>query len=122
MSTLYLAARFERQDELRGYAARLRAAGHVVTSRWLDVTGKPPVPTDSAECARVDLDDILAARWFVLFTDDEPGRGGKDFETGWALALGVSVRIVGPRVHVFHYLPAITCYDTVDEFMAAMGA
>ena len=122
MATIYLAARFERQAELRVYRDRLRAAGHVLTSRWLDVTGKPPVPTDSAEYAQVDLDDIAHARWFVLFTDDVPGRGGKDFETGWALALGVPVRIVGPRVHVFHYLPAVTCYDTVAEFMAAMGA
>ena len=121
MATIYLAARFERQAEMRGYAARLRAAGHVVTSRWLESPG-PAVPEDAAERAAMDLDDIVAARWFVIFTDSEMSRGGKDFETGWALCLGVPVRIVGPRVHVFHYLPAIVQYETVAEFMDAMGA
>jgi len=121
MSTLYLAARFERQAELRGYADRLCASGHVVTSTWLEQEGLA-IGKHPARCAEQDLVDIEHAGWFVLFTDDEPGRGGKDFETGWAMHHGLHLRLVGPRINVFHYLPAITCYDTVDEFMAAMGA
>jgi len=121
MATLYLAARFERQPELRVYAARLRAAGHVVTSRWLEQDG-PAVPTDAAVRAAQDLVDIEYAWWFVLFTDELLGRGGKDFEMGWALHHGLHLRLVGPRVHVFHHLPAVVQYETVDEFLEAMGA
>ena len=33
---IYLAARYDRQAELRGYREQLMGAGHVVTSRWLD--------------------------------------------------------------------------------------
>lgn len=120
MSCIYLAARFERQAELRGYAAALRGAGHTVTSRWLDQDG-PAVGERPGECAANDLDDISRSHWFVLFTDHEPGRGGKDFEMGWALATGCHhLRIVGPRVHVFHWLPAIVQYASVAEFLEAM--
>jgi len=121
VSTLYLAARFERQDEMRVYRDRLELAGHVVTSRWLDEPG-PAVPEYPAEAAQMCLEDIARSRWFVIFTDREMGRGGKDFETAWALTQCLGVRIVGPRVHVFHFLPAIVQYDTVDEFLETMGA
>ena len=120
MSTLYLAARFG-QAELRGYAARLRAAGHVVTSRWLDAPG-PAVGEHPAEAAQMCLEDMSVSGWFALFTDAVMGRGAKDSEMGWALHHGLHLRLVGPRINVFHYLPAITCYDSVDEFMSAMWA
>jgi hypothetical protein len=120
MSTLYLASRFERQAELRVYAALLREVGHTVTSRWLEHDG-PAVGESPARCAGQDMIDIDLADWFVLFTDLEIGRGGKDFEMGWALHHGLKLLLVGPRVHVFHYLPAIVHYETVTEFMAAMG-
>jgi len=121
MSTLYLASRFERQAELLVYRDRLERSGHVVTSRWLDAPG-PAVPDDAALMAECDLADIAKADWFVLFSDDQLGRGGKDFEMGWAAHHGLRLRIVGPRVHVFHFLPAIVQYETVDEFLETMGA
>jgi len=38
---VYLAARYSRGPELVGYRSELRAAGHVVTSRWLNGPGSP---------------------------------------------------------------------------------
>lgn len=122
MSVIYLAARFERQDELRAYAAALRASGHTVTSRWLDAPGLQLGCGTEASWAALDIEDITRAGLFVLFTDHEMGRGGKDFETGLALATGCAVRLVGPRVHVFHWLPSIVQCETVAEFLNAMGA
>ena len=54
MSAVYLTARWGRRDEMRLHREALVAAGHSVTSRWLDEEeGAAP-----AEAAQVDLDDI----------------------------------------------------------------
>lgn len=124
----YLASRFIRQDELRGYSLLLKVAGHQTDCRWLgenhDLPAGAPVE-DGARLAQDDWEDIHASDAVIVFTGDKtPGRarGGYHVEFGIALALGKPVAIVGPRENVFHYMPQVTqfdtwteCYDTIQD-------
>jgi hypothetical protein len=58
ISNYYLAARFGRRFELRGYRDDLRAIGHTVTSRWLDIAQEDHSPESQIQCAVVDMDDL----------------------------------------------------------------
>lgn len=123
----YLASRFIRQDELRGYARFLKAAGHATDCRWLgenhDLPEGAPVE-DGARLALDDWEDIHASDAVIVFTGDKtPGRarGGYHVEFGIALALSKPVAIVGARENVFHYLPQVRqfatfaeCYETIN--------
>lgn len=115
---IYLAARFDRRDQLRGYRDELNDMGIAVSSRWLDNHGMGErddatngvviyTPADLARCAIEDLDDIEAADVFVTFTETPDvgyTSGGRHVELGFALALNIPVLIVGPRENVFHDL------------------
>lgn len=78
MSKLYLAARFDRREELRNYAAELTVLGHEVTSRWLfeehTMSNNPTTEEElqqNRSFANDDLDDIGAADIFVSFTEEK---------------------------------------------------
>lgn len=82
---IYLAARYSRNDEMRGVRDVLTALGHEVTSRWIDL--HPGVFGDQRKleqsftpeflgaetefCGRVaqiDIDDLFGANALVCFT------------------------------------------------------
>lgn len=105
---VYLAARFERQAEARALADELCAQGYSVTSSWLGADGLAMGDARKSEVwAARDLFDVRQADAYVLLSDAELGRGGKDFEGGYAYALGKRVVVVGPPAHVFHFLPDV---------------
>ena len=55
---IYLAARYSRMEELRGYADELAAAGHVITSRWIcGGNGIPETVDVDMESQRFALED-----------------------------------------------------------------
>jgi hypothetical protein len=123
---MYLAAAFQRQAEIHRYGALLEAAGHSVTSRWLAshedtgaVPGGPPLDTPEflAQQALEDIEDVQAADAVVSFTSPSMGRGGRHVEFGLAIALGKQLIVVGPREHVFHYLPAVRYLGSPAEFL-----
>jgi hypothetical protein len=119
-----LAASFARQAEIRGYRAELVKAGHVITSRWLDLdpacdswaTELSEASQHQAEC---DVADVNAARTVVSFTSPGRGRGGRHVEYGLALAWGKELIVVGPREHIFHQLFNVRHYETPAGFLAA---
>lgn len=114
MPTVYLAARYSRRDELRGYRDELHSMGWCVTSRWLDGDRL----TDTAERAIFAGEcwtDLTRAGIFVAFTEAPPAessRGGRDVEFGAALAMGARCLLVGPPVNVFHFLPQVESFPT----------
>jgi nucleoside 2-deoxyribosyltransferase len=122
MRRVYLASRFERQTELKAIADLMSVEGYVITSRWLYHTGGLSVgPGEdsaiAAAWAQKDLDDVASADVLVLFTDDNPmSRGGSNVELGYAMALGKTCIIVGPRVNVFHFQAGTTWIPTLAEF------
>jgi hypothetical protein len=126
---LYLAAAFERQAEMHGYAMRLMSAGHEVTSRWNNphlrhrglANQDDATNGDIIRWATDDISDLREADAVASFTG-QGGRGGRHVEFGLAIALEKRLLVIGPLEHVFHYLPFVTQYDSVDEFMESMSA
>ena len=133
MSAIYLAAQFGRRRELAAYAADLRAAGHEVTSRWLEqdndaidatLMTSPEHAAMIPGLAVADLDDIAKADVFVSFTEhpDTPTkRGGRHVEFGYAIENGLSCIVVGHRENIFHHLPGVAVYATWPEALRARG-
>lgn len=117
----YLAAPYAAREQIRGYAEDLVRIGLDVTASWLDEehvitpgTTGAALALDQAEVARhaaTDLDDIARCDVLVLFTAQalgldpaEAASGGRHVETGYALAKGIPVIVVGEPENVFHRL------------------
>lgn len=119
MPAIYLSAQFEDAAILRDARAKLASLGYTVTSRWLDAGTAVPATAQAGEAgagerlaaiAVQDLEDIRAADVVVVYNPPEAcaiGRGGRHVETGFALALGKPIVVVGARGNVFHWLPDI---------------
>lgn len=129
---VYLSARFEDGAVLRTVRDDLVRAGCRVTSRWLDTESSTPATalaheadaaTRLAAIACQDIEDIRAADVVVVFNPREAGevgRGGRHVETGYALALGKVVVIVGVRTNVFHWMPHVTVVDDWGALMEVL--
>ena len=129
---IYLAARYSRFLEMQDYAAQLKALGHTITSRWIlgdhDIRahGQSEAPYWMPLWAEEDWEDLANADTVISFTEapgNTPGRsrGGRHVELGMALALQKRCMIVGPREHVFHWLPLIECYATWEDALHWLG-
>ena len=128
--SIYLSGQFEDAPTLRRIRDELAAAGVHVTSRWLE--GGSAVPATAraheqdaaarlAAIARQDMEDIDAADIVVVFNPPEAcnvGRGGRHVETGYALARGKRIVVVGARGNVFHWLPDITMVPDWNGLLA----
>ena len=114
---VYVAARFERQLEARALAAELTRAGYTVRARWLGAEGSALVDPQTARLwAQRDLNDVDYASVYLLLSDEVLGRGGKDFEGGYAFARGKRLVVVGPPAHVFHHLPGVRHVRDLSTF------
>lgn len=110
---LYLAARYDRREEMREIRVKLHLLGFVVTSRWLDETPETEAAVAAGDAqarrttAEIDLVDIQAADALLIF-QDEPGApksDGKHFEAGYAAGIDVPVISIGTgRPSIFYSL------------------
>lgn len=127
---IYLASRYSRLAEMQACREDLRAAGLVVTSRW--VNGDHQASDNelgggghlAARFAHEDMEDLAAADVVVSFTEPArtgPTRGGRHVEFGAALALGKRVIVVGHRENVFHSLPAVEFYPSWAQAYARLA-
>ncbi len=114
---IYLASRYSRREELCGYREILQAAGHVVTSRWLN--GKHQITDDgqpigdagealvegdsgsqSAKAAKMrrefaneDMKDVCECDVIICFTESPrstASRGGRHVELGIVIGLNIA--------------------------------
>jgi hypothetical protein len=121
---IYLAARYDRRQEMEAIAARLEAAGHTLTSGWI-YGWHESVP--ELVCAAADWTGVGKAECVVSFTEEPDervpwaARGGRHVEFGLGLAMGKRLCIVGPRENVFHHLERVEVYPTVTDFIRAFG-
>lgn len=118
---IYMAGRFARRDEFVGYIPLLEEAGHVNSARWLtDETNMEEADTEARRrFAIIDMEDVAKSDAVIAFTE-EPGveggsRGGRHVEFGAAIAMNKLATIVGPRENVFHFLPGLERFDTIEE-------
>lgn len=116
----YLAARYARRGELRGYALQLEDAGVEVVAGWLT---RPPEDAELAARVEASRDDMPLEA--VVYSDEDKAdiqrcdvlvafsekpyneiplssRGMRHVEFGWADAWGKQIVIVGPRENVAH--------------------
>lgn len=125
---IYLAARFDRQDELRGYRHQLEQRGHIVTSRWLDED--KVVPTDDMDrhftlrqMAMMDVEDLMNAEWLISFTEEPTFlhvRGSRHVEFGMAWKAGLTCFVVGPRENIFHHLDGVNVHPDWESFLRSL--
>ena len=124
---VYLAARYERQHEMRKYAEQLRAEGIEVISTWVEFEspssdGFSGLGADRrALQAMLCVQQVAACNLVTVFSDVPHGpdpRGGKHFEMGAALALGKRVLLVGKPEHIFHELSDVEQYERWEECFA----
>lgn len=117
--TFYFAAKYSNREYVQGIARVFREYGHTVTSEWLEGHHTDRAADKQREYAQADLDDIRKADALVLFQlpcGIPEHSTGRAVEFGYAYALHKPVIVVGHKTSVFHYLPGISSYDTVDEF------
>lgn len=131
---VYLAGRFARQTEIAAHADRLRRdLGWHITSRWLyeripvplTAWDTPEMAAHLVQTAHIDVEDLEGSDALVLFTEDPMVphvRGGRHAEFGWSLARGLRLMLVGPRENVFHFLPRVEQYASVDALIATERA
>lgn len=133
---VYLAAPYAVRDVVRGLATELTRIGYTVTSTWLKETheinaGTKGAATDLGDDAvsahaRQDMKDIDRSNLLVLFTSayvGAEGGGGRHIETGYALAQGIPVIVVGEPENVFHRLgaPKVLCVSDWHEAVLELG-
>lgn len=126
---IYLAAAYGRREEMLEVAKVVEAAGHTVTSRWIQgLHDTPPAgaEVDSPEhqrwCANDDLADIWMADCIINFTGGgNKSRGGRHVEFGFGIALELRLLIVGECENVFHHLEDVQRFDTIEEALAALA-
>jgi nucleoside 2-deoxyribosyltransferase len=121
VSTIYLASRFGKRFLLQGYRNDLQRAGHICTSRWIDL--REENEADAAECAAIDLEDIELSDTFVMFGDKPRStlsRAGHHVEFGYALARGKRMILVAHRENIFAHLSAIEFFEDWPQALAAL--
>jgi len=68
--------------------------------------------------AKKDIGELTEANHFVMLSVDPDHlfkRGGSCVENGFAIAKGFPIIVIGPRQHIFHYLPGIKRVDTAGQ-------
>lgn len=137
---VYLAARYSRHPEMQRYAKQLEALGVEITSRWIygghemPSSGEEPCGQSAAwmagtmpQWAFEDWLDVKSADLVLNFTEDpaQPqgrGRGGRHVECGLAIAWNIPCWVIGPREHIFHWLPQVQVFATWDEAVEHLAA
>jgi hypothetical protein len=121
---VYLAARYSRREELAALVPDLAEHGLEITSSWLNSTGTGKLPDrtfeENQQCAIMDLEDIDMADTVILFSEDPTVptlRGGRHFESGYALGCGKELIIIGPLENVFHFHPKVKQFATIDDYL-----
>lgn len=135
MNTIYIAARYDRLDEMNIYREELRRNGFDVNSRWLNGTHQihpSPEKVDNHDenvawearpFAQDDLEDVNACDTLIFFAEpanSHSKRGGRHVEFGIALALEKRIIVVGNRENVFHCLPQIEHYDSFGQCLGSL--
>ncbi len=106
---IYLAARYERREELKKYVNQLQQLDYEITARWLNsdhdvCDNNTKNMLQKSIWALEDKQDIVKSDLFLCFTDTEGGSGGRHVEFGIALAERKEIIVIGPRENIFHCL------------------
>jgi hypothetical protein len=118
---IYIAAPWHHRTTARVVRDAFAAAGYGCTSRWLDFVGDSSDPAGLAQEAAHDYDDVFEADTLILL-NLPGGHGGKDVETGLALAWNIPVILIGRATNVFHHHHLVRVVPDVTAALAALEA
>lgn len=116
---IYIAAPWVRKSEAIMAAWDFEQAGFTITKRWWEhreVPGYLVNDHDNAELrqqADEDMRGVHIADLFVLLNYEKSE--GKAVETGFALAAGIPILLVGGKSNLFHYSAGVTEAGSVGE-------
>lgn len=117
---IYIAGSWSARKQLREYAERLKAAGHIITADWLySAEPEGAWPDEGAEIAKRDLKAIDGSTLVLVSTKHPSTSGGYHTEMGYALGKYQQVWTVGPRYNGFQYL-AKRHFETWPECLAVL--
>ena len=117
ITSAYLAARTEWKPLMREVASKLDKIGIRVTSRWIQDSfdeGKT-----NREKALLDLEDVHEGDILILFTDKGEGVG-RHIEFGYARGKGKRLFVVGSPESIFHSLPRVTNFPTIEHLISSL--
>jgi nucleoside 2-deoxyribosyltransferase len=129
---VYIAARIEDREQAEGIKKELEGHGVEVTAAWIRIEGELKLEEIPDEKVReeerqkrlqMDLDQVKDADALVLYKPLSAHRnttGGHHVETGYALAFGKPVFLIGTRENIFHWHPLVKEFDTANEVVAAL--
>lgn len=129
---VYVAARWDDRGDACIAKAILEEHGVVCTSTWLTphdnqsmdaLKAKGSVVQECREKAVKDFEDIDGSDCVLLLSAKKShrnGTGGKHVETGYAMARGKPVFVMGERENIFHYHPMVRVVDSVSAFLRAL--
>ena len=128
MKTVYIAAPNTAHAEASAAAEQIEDSGAAgVVSGWHEswkphhAYGEATAALLEAEAEHDLLDLSFASHLLVLENqNDSASRGGRHTELGFALARHLAVAIVGERSNVFHYLPDVRAFGSVEEYIAGL--
>lgn len=115
---IYIASRYDRREEMESIANQLEENGFYITSSWV-YGGEEGL--DNEAIAELDLNDIDDADLVLSFTESPSFphvRGGRHVEFGYGLARGKEMIIIGPLENVFHWVPEVRRFNTLEEFIS----
>jgi len=113
--TVYLAAPWELQADVKRFAEALAGVGVGVTSRWIALD--PALNTFTDEWANHCLTDIRRAVAFVIWNPEEwarVGTGGRHVELGVAITLRKPIFVIGARTNIFHHMRHVALVPMAD--------
>ncbi len=124
---IYLASRYSRYLEMQKYRDILEAAGHTVTSRWIngnhqlsdDGLSDQAKISERIRLATEDMSDLLEADMCLFFSEQPRStatRGGRHVEFGIFLGMNKTCIVIGPRENIFHCLPQVHLFPDFDAF------
>lgn len=129
---IYLAARYSRHPEMRELGTKLNRAGFDITSRWIggnhELRDAGQEEAERVRFAAENFEDITKSDCIISFTETpdsareaaRPSKGGRHAEFGIGLAFNKRMILVGPREHIFHWLPNVEVYPDFDTLLVQL--
>lgn len=124
--TIYTAGPWADRPQVREVASKLRDAGYIVNSRWLEVPEEAPEGMTYEEYLHMqalnDLEDCISAD-LLVYVNTGTKSEGKATELGVSLAMLKPILIVGPggRTNNIFLNLNIPHFPTVEEAIEWMG-
>lgn len=116
---IYIASLYSRRAEMEQIAMVLESNGFPITARWV-YGGEDGL--DNQAIAELDLDDVDDANLVLSFSCPYGTMfkgGGRCVEFGYGIARGKESVVIGERENVFHWLPDVKQFDTLDQFISS---